>query len=549
MNYEIEFKMIEIRDLSKIQRNKIVQDDTFNTKIEQTEDVADEYCREIMDQVETLMGSDCKLKYNGCIDRIGNFVFAVLHDDVEYTVIMQLDTYEWNRQLTIKIGYSQIRVGIPAPKMCDRIVGYDIFLEKLKICIKNALIRDWYKCVWIRDTQSLELSKEVYSEIYMAENELRAFVSRVMTGYFGIDWHDRPEFYKLNASIQENAVKVKRNVPNFNNIDVNLYTATLETLMETVKSDIYSDSMQDSLEIQREIKGRIFATTQLNKMQSTLDFLKNRYVKKYNIWETLFKPLISDPIGWEKLLTAFIDNRNHVAHNKLLDYSSKETMLQDTRKFIRMIEEAVAKFDMENCSEEVEETLQAIADQQEYEREALMEIIESEAGVTIRNKEKILKLFQDTIDDIYTDAVDKTYFDEGIDTDGYGNLHEGLEEQLLLSITGKRNNKLEVYGILDIDDSEGATSVLEIRVYESDDNILNKTVEYVNGEAEYNSEQACYMSVVMDSYDDSCVDNIKSEIEEFIIKQREDEDIMDYEERRNAEEDWKAEVADVLEDN
>ena len=549
MNYEIEFKMIEIRDLSKIQRNKIVQDDTFNTKIEQTEDVADEYCREIMDQVETLMDSDCKFKYNGCIDRIGNFVFAVLRDDVEYTVIMQLDTYEWNRQLTIKIGYSQIRVGIPVPKMCDRIVGYDIFLEKLKICIKNALIRDWYKCVWIRDTQSLELSKEVYSDIYMAENELRAFVSRVMTGYFGIDWHDRPEFYKLNASIQENAVKVKRNVPNFNNIDVNLYTATLETLMETAKSDIYSDSMQDSLEIQREIKGRIFATTQFNKMQSTLDFLKNRYIKKYNIWETLFKPLISDPIGWEKLLTAFIDNRNHVAHNKLLDYSSKETMLQDTRKFIRMIEEAVAKFDMENCSEEVEETLQAIADQREYEREALMDIIESESGVTIRNKEKILKLFQDTIDDIYTDAVDKTYFDEGIDTDGYSNLHVGLEEQLLLSITGKRNNKLEVYGILDIDDSEGATSVLEIRVYESDDNILNKTVEYVNGEAEYNSEQACYMSVVMDSYDDSCVDSIKSEIEEFIIKQREDEDIMDYEGRRNAEEDWKAEAADALEDN
>lgn len=549
MNYEIEFKMIEIRDLSKIQISKIVQDDTFNTKIEQTEDVADEYCREIMDRVESLLDSDCKIKYSGCFDRIGNFVFAVLHDDVEYTVIMQLDTYEWNRQLTIKIGYSPIWVGIPVPKMRDKIVGYDIFLEKLKICIKNALIRDWYKCVWIRDIQSLELSKEVYSYIYMAENELRAFVSRVMIGYFGIDWHDRPEFYKLNSSIQENAVKIKRNVPNFNNIDVNLYTATLETLMETVKSDIYSDSMEDNLEIQREVKGRIFATTQLNKMQSALDFLKNRYVKRYNIWEKLFKPLISDSIRWDKLQTTFIDNRNHVAHNKLLDYSAKETMLQDTKEFIKIIEEAVAKFDMENCSEEVEETLQAIADQQEYEREAQMEIIESEAGVMIRNKEKILKLFQNTIDDIYKDAVDKTYFDEEIDTDGNGILHEGAEEQLLFSITGKRNNKLEVYGILDIDDSEGATSVMEIRVYESDDNILNKTVEYVNGEAEYNSEQACYMSVIMDSYNDSCVDNIKSEIEEFITKQREDEDIMDYMARRNAEADWKAEAADVLEDN
>ena len=102
----------------------------------------------------------------------------------------------------------------------------------------------------------------------MAENELRAFVSRVMIGYFGINWHDQPEFYKLNASIQENAAKVKRNVPNFNNIDVNLYTATLETLMQTVESDIYSDLMQDSPEIQKEVKEKIFATTQNNKMQS-----------------------------------------------------------------------------------------------------------------------------------------------------------------------------------------------------------------------------------------------------------------------------------------
>ncbi|MEI3438339.1 MAG: hypothetical protein V8Q83_09235 [Blautia sp.] len=58
--------------------------------------------------------------------------------------------------------------------------------------------------------------------------------------------------------------------------------------------------------------------------------------------------------------TTFIDNRNHVAHNKLLDYSSKETMIRDTDEFRKMIKEADIKFDTENCSEEIEETLQAI---------------------------------------------------------------------------------------------------------------------------------------------------------------------------------------------
>ena len=94
-----------------------------------------------------------------------------------------------------------------------------------------------------------------------------------------------------------------------------------------------------------------------------------------------------------------------MAHNKLLDYASKETMLSDTRELRKFIQEAVIKFDEVNCSEEVEETLQAIEDQREYEREARMEIIESESGVKIRDKGEILKLFQDTVEEIYTDAV------------------------------------------------------------------------------------------------------------------------------------------------
>ena len=549
MNYEIEFKMIEIKDLSKIQKRKIVKDDIFEADVEQVEDIADVYCQGIMARIGTLFGSDSKVKYIGCTDRIGNFEFKVSYKDVEYTVIFQMDTYEWNRQFTIKIGYSQIRVGIPVLQMREKIAGYDHFLEKLKISIKNALIRDWYKCVWIKDNQSLELSREVYSDIYMAENELRAFISRIMIEHFGIDWHDRPEFYKLKASIEENAVIIKRNVPNFNNIDVNLYTVTLEKLMDTVMADIYSDAMQDSPEMQKLIKERIFATTQLDKMKSALDFLKNRYVKKYNIWESFFKPLIVDPVRWEELLTSFIANRNHVAHNKLLDYMSKETMLSDTREFRRFIREAVIKFDEENCSEEVEETLQAIADQREYEQEARMEIIESESGVKIRDKKEILKLFQDTVDEIYIDAVNKVYFDEGIEVLGECQLQDSVDEQLLFSITGKSSKKLEIYGVIDIDVSEGTASAMQIRVYSADENIVNGDIGYMNGEAEYSPEQTSYMPVVMDSYDDSNAEIIKNAVDEFLEREREDEAIVFFEEKRMAEEDWHAEEMDALESN
>ena len=231
--------------------------------------------------------------------------------------------------------------------------------------------------------------------------------------------------------------------------------------MDTVKADIYSETMQqDGPEMQNHIKEIIFATTHLDKMEAALEFLKNRYVKKYNIWERFFKPLIANPVRWEELLTSFIANRNHVAHNKLLDYMSKETMLSDTREFRRFIREAVVKFDEENCSEEVEETLQAIADQREYEREAQLEIIESESGVKIRDKGEILKLFQDTVDYIYTDAVNKIYFDEGFEIVGECNVQDDTDEQLLFTIEGRENKKLEIFGIVDIDDSEGAASAM-----------------------------------------------------------------------------------------
>lgn len=159
MKYEIEFKMVEIKALSKIQRMVVVEDHDWGTDVTEMQDLSDEYCKDKMKQVENFFDSECHVKYEGCIERIGNYVFNVSYSDAKYIVAMQMDTYDRNRQLTVKIGYLE-----------NYSTGkYDEFLEKLKICIKNKLIRDWYNCVWMKDTQSLELSREVYSDIYMAE--------------------------------------------------------------------------------------------------------------------------------------------------------------------------------------------------------------------------------------------------------------------------------------------------------------------------------------------------------------------------------------------
>ena len=541
MGYEIEFKLIDIKDINIIQCVEETEgpfgDDV---KVVCRHDITDEYCKTIMQRAMTRIAIECEWRYIGCTERIGHHEFEVSGPVNKYIVIFQQDTYEWNVQLTVEIGYKN---------SCHKSEqSYDAFLEKLKLAIKNSMVRDWYKCVWISDSQSLWLSREVYSEIYMAENELRAFVSKVMIDNFGAEWHDRPEFSKLSASIELNADNVKRNVPNFANIDVNLYTVTLEGLMDTVQSDIYTDAMSSDSEVQKRIKSKIFSTTQLDKMKSALDFLRNQYTKKYNIWDKFFIPFIDKPEEFQTSLTSFIANRNHVAHNKLLDYSAKEKMLYDTHVFRGYIKEAVRKFDSENRSEEVEETLQAIEDQKEYEREAHLEIVQSEAGISIRDRKKILALFREVIRDIYRDIHEILYFNEVLDVNEINSLKDEMDEQLLFTIFNGRQELLNVYGLVDIDDSEGATSVLKISVVGgNDEDVATESIEYVNGEAEYNLEQTSYMPVVKDSLDDGNKEAVKEAVNEFVLRIMDDCETMGYSEERRAEEDWGADAADILE--
>ena len=541
MGYEIEFKLIDIKDINKIQCVEETEDPFGDdVKVVCRHDITDEYCKTIMQRAMTRIAIECEWRYIGCTERIGHHEFEVSGPVNKYIVIFQQDTYEWNVQLTVEIGYKN---------SCHKSEqGYDAFLEKLKLAIKNSMVRDWYKCVWISDSQSLWLSREAYSEIYMAENELRAFVSKVMIDNFGAEWHDRPEFSKLSASIELNADNVKRNVPNFANIDVNLYTVTLEGLMDTVQSDIYTDAMSSDSEVQKRIKSKIFSTTQLDKMKSALDFLRNQYTKKYNIWDKFFIPFIDKPEEFQTSLTSFIANRNHVAHNKLLDYSAKEKMLYDTHAFRGYIKEAVRKFDSENRSEEVEETLQAIEDQKEYEREAHLEIVQSEAGISIRDRKKILALFREVIRDIYRDIHEILYFNEVLDVNEINSLKDEMDEQLLFTIFNGRQELLNVYGLVDIDDSEGATSVLKISVVGgNDEDVATESIEYVNGEAEYNLEQTSYMPVVKDSLDDGNKEAVKEAVNEFVLRIMDDCETMGYSEERRAEEDWDADAADILE--
>ena len=135
----------------------------------------------------------------------------------------------------------------------------------------------------------------------------------------------------------------------------------------------------------------------------------------------------------------------------------------------------------------------------------------------MRDKEEILEEFHEVIDNIFRGVYGKLYFSEIMDIDEESELQDIDDEQLLFKISHGQNILLAVYGIVNIDASEGATSSMKITVIGKDDeNIAEEHIEYINGQAEYNAEQTCYMPVVRDSLDTGNIENISEDVENYL---------------------------------
>ena len=136
-----------------------------------------------------------------------------------------------------------------------------------------------------------------------------------------------------------------------------------------------------------------------------------------------------------------------------------------------------------------------------------------------------------------------------MDIDEESELQDIDGEQLLFKILHGQNILLEVYEIVNIDASEGATSLLKITVVGKDDeNVAEENIEYINGQAEYDAEQTCYMPVVRDSLDTGNIENISKDVENYLNRLIEEYETNGYSEGVRAEEDWKADAADALEE-
>lgn len=442
------------------------------------------------------------INYKIISDFIGSEVseFKVTDENYVYKMKIEIQTYSKLYKMKIELSY----------------VGTELmsnnFLESLKINIKDILLslQDESRCVWLEDSQSTDLSTHLYAEVNKVENLLRNFIIECMVHHLGLFWWEMIAPEKIESSFQKDKVeKYKSTFKNFSNIDTHLMSLNTEHLSTILKLEIKklnNPTITSELEryLRMEDKDKFFSE------------MKKQLKTEKNMWEDVFsKYLEKEFLGyWSNLC----ENRNHIAHNKLIDIKNYNKTLKIIEYIKKSIEKAKQSFETLNMSnEKIEEIEIAIDEEKEY----LDSLIESEAGVRIRNEYEIEELFLESISEFKDNIV--AIFDYNTDviiknTDvDFNTTTNPIILEIHSNFLKDVAIKIEIL-YTTFCDAEGSDSEVVFRVYFITD-IEQKqedcSMVYTNGKAVFNSEGGYYMPETQDKMNISELEDVEKKIRNF----------------------------------
>lgn len=462
----IKFSLDDIKNMDLLYTYTPADSDDFCINGMQQSYHGKEYCQNIIENIAD--SSDWAEKnYDGMIGEIGNETFT----------LVSLDNYKYEISFGIKTYYekiARIECVINAPERNN----YDRLLENLKISLKDKMLEDWNKCTWLSDDQSALLCKEAYGKAFMVENNLRAFASKVLIHFLGINWIRKPGMEKIDDSIKNLEGEFTQRVPEFDDINVDFLSMTLETLSKIMfEGIIYKEEM-------------ILSREQYDKIQSiaekgnVADYLNKHRPIEINIWEDLFSQFYENPDDFRNKMTNFISARNHVAHSKVLTWNSYNVILQDFENINEMINKANVVFKEKETSMEEENTLLAI-EEYEYEdakerREYYRYRLSLETGIKVLDEADIVYMFDEKIQGIYNKIYQHYHLDVRYEISDY----YGIDGGFTISSPVVEDNSTTMYisGSYEIDDDLGEDSYLNIICQKKNGEIISKAeIRWHNG--------------------------------------------------------------------
>lgn len=463
-----------------------------------------DYCKQVIADVLSAMNWGTQ-KYLGSLDRIANEVFNVnLSEGINYRIEFAINTYEKKA--------ARLECTITGLEM----ENYDQKLEELKIALKNRLAPDWEVCTWLVDMQSARLCKEAYEKAFVIENNLRAFASKVLIHFLGVDWLSKPGLEKQSESVKNLKGKFIQRVPEFDNINTDFLSMTLETLFGVLFAGV---TYNIEFVLNRDQYDKLFNMASKNVSgQNIADYIKSKRTVEKSIWSDLFVPFIDEPEKFKDATHKFIEDRNHVAHSKILSWNSYQVILNDFEKMDGQIRNADAKFDMEETSDEILDTWSAEEEAEEEQdvRAYYRDRLASETGIDILDESDIENQFDETLHDLYSDVFKQYHLDVRYEISDFQTPNEGTCFTVTSTVLEDGSLRVDVVANYIIDDDLGVDSVCKIECRDGKGKtICSAEISFRNGNGHEGQEGL--MEADEDSeYDTSELEELREELFEYI---------------------------------
>ncbi len=443
--------------------------------------------------------------------------FGSLENDKfsNWNIVFRYGTYHAAKQLETEIHSDTYVV--------DRDNNY---LEKLKLAIKKAIVKDWEKIIWLIDRDSECLSVDLYPRIYKTENLMRELINEVMTKQYGTSWWDSFVSANIREKHSKRLADYKSKVPAFNNVDERLMSIDIDDLGDliTLKRYQWTPAFDEKI------------SYLLNGVQKYDDgiirelLLKQRTIET-DLWQEQFSRYLPD--DFPKRFSLFAKDRNHIMHNKLIDRTAFQKIKDSAEAIEKDLVLAIGKLN---------ETILSIEEQEKIEKQRQIEAEmqrmqdherrESEAGVSIRSYDEIEDLFADSIIDFLSGLEGSYRFRNDIELSDPSWI-EWNKTGKLFSIRSKIDDtELNFIYMLFINEAEGASSSFGI-YYDIIPEQYVTALEYRNASVEIDPDTGLYVPVVQDRLDDiaALVDAVVDFIDDRIPNYKENaspEDIAEY---------------------
>ena len=432
---------------------------------------------------------------------VANFIYSKDDKENHWQIAFEYGTYNSCSQLQIKILSADYELNVA-----------DNYLEQLKFAIKLLVKPNWEKIIWLMDKDSEQLSIALYPRIYRVENLARQLISEIMTKEYGFEWWDTYVPLTIKNKHMGRLGGYKSITPGFANVDERLMSIdigdlnSIITLKEKKWNPAFIPEISSFLNEQSDMK--------LERMKT---LLSAQMIVSIDLWVEQFSKYLSE--DFIKDFKTFELNRNHIVHNKLIDRSAYGSISNSISTVEAELIKALAKIEQVVVSKEQREAReQQRAIEQEEMEAALKDIMESEAGVKIRNSQEIIEVYEEQLFIFHSELQEYLRFRNDLEIGEYKSIEN--DTGILFEIRYKVNDESAIvsYSIECMDDSQGSESVVAVNIMVGE-NVFSKDIAYTNGEISFNSHQSCYMPETQDSISMEDLSALKEGAVDFLNEQ------------------------------